>query len=182
MIVGLREEKSLESNCGNKGFTLLETLIAMTIMVIAFASILATQSSSINATRRARELSVVAMLAKNAMQDTEFELQGKSFEEVKKEDSAAFKAPYDSYRWSRVIKKIEFPDLNFTKSSDTASSNGDTSTSDLVGLMTRLVAKFFSDALREVTVTVSFQSDGKTMKYDVTTYWVDLNHEFQVSE
>lgn len=152
----------------------------MTIMVIAFASILSTQASSVNATRRARELSVVAMLARNAMQDTEFELMGKSFDEVKKEDSATFKAPYENYRWSRVIKEIEFPDLNFTKSSN--STSGDNTTSDLVSLMTRLVAKFLSKAMREVTVTILVPNGEKTQKYDVTTYWVDLNHEFEVSE
>lgn len=182
--------------CGNaSGFTLLETLIAVTIMLIAFAAILGIQSNSINATIRARSVTTVAMLLKDQMVQTEAEIQGKSFDEVKKEDTGNFPAPYNNdYRWTRVIKEIEFPSLNMNSASpsgsSTASASGSSSNkngnqegaTEMIDLITKLVTQFLSKALREVTVTVYYKTGGKEMSYSATTYWVDLNHEFQLSQ
>ncbi|MFL5812366.1 MAG: prepilin-type N-terminal cleavage/methylation domain-containing protein [Bdellovibrionia bacterium] len=182
------ENKLLLGN--QSGFTLLETLIAVTVMLIAFAAILGIQSNSINTTIRARSVTTVAMLLKDEMVQTEYEIQGKSFDEVKKEDAGTFPAPYNAdYRWTRVVKEIEFPNL------DMASGGGSTSTgtpsnkngnqegpNEMLSLVTKLVTQFLSKALREVTVTVYYKTGGKEMSYSATTYWVDLNHEFQLSQ
>jgi general secretion pathway protein I len=183
-------------HCGdNSGFTLLETLIAVTIMLIAFAAILGIQSNSINATIRARSVTTVAMLLKDQMVQTEAEIQGKSFDEVKKEDTGNFPPPYNNdYRWTRVIKEIEFPSLNMNSAgpsgSSTTSASGSSSNkggnqegaTEMIDLITKLVTQFLSKALREVTVTVYYKTGGKEMSYSATTYWVDLNHEFQLSQ
>jgi len=183
------------------GFTLLETLIAVTIMLIAFAAILGIQSNSINATIRARYITTVAMLLKNEMVETEYEIQGKSFDEVKKEDKGDFKAPFQDYRWTRVIKEIEFPNINMNGGAASGSSSSSSSSSssassgsgsgksndqqgatDMIDMITKLVTQFLSKALREVTVTIYYKTGGKEMSYSATTYWVDLNHEFQLSQ
>ena len=49
-------------------------------------------------------------------------------------------------------------------------------------MLTKLVTNFLSKALREVTVTISWKKGAGEQSYAVTTYWVDLNHEFQLSE
>jgi type II secretion system protein I len=79
-----------------QGFTLLEVLIAMAIMALALSSILSVESGSINASARAKQMNIVAMLVKNQMIKTEYEIEGKSFDEVEKEKSEAFEAPYES--------------------------------------------------------------------------------------
>jgi prepilin-type N-terminal cleavage/methylation domain-containing protein len=180
---------------GNQsGFTLLETLIAVTVMLIAFAAILGIQSNSINATIRARSVTTVAMLLKDEMVQTEYEIQGKSFDEVKKEDAGTFPPPYNAdYRWTRVVKEIEFPNLDMTSGGGSSSSgsssnknsnqaNNSEGPNEMLSLVTKLVTQFLSKALREVTVTVYYKTGGKEMSYSATTYWVDLNHEFQLSQ
>lgn len=183
-------------HCGNEsGFTLLETLIAVTVMLIAFAAILGIQSNSINGMIRARGVTTVAMLLKDQMVQTETEIQGKSFDEVKKEDGGSFPAPFNNdYRWTRSIKEIEFPNLNINSaapsgsstSSASGSSSGDNKNqegaTEMIDLITKLVTQYLSKALREVTVTVYYKTGGKEMSYSATTYWVDLNHEFQLSQ
>ncbi len=170
------------------GFTLLETLIAVTIMLIAFAAILGIQSNSINATIRARSITTVAMLLKNEMVQAEAEIQGKSFDEVKKEDGGGFPEPFGDYRWTRVVKEIEFPSLNFSGPSGESGGSSSSKNKDqegateMIELITKLVTQFLSKALREVTVTVYYKTGGKEMSYSATTYWVDLNHEFQLSQ
>ena len=95
----------------DSGFTLLEVVIALTIMILAFASIIMVESNSLNATTRARQMNIVAMLARNQMAELEYKVEGKTFEEFKKTDGGTFAAPYTDYRWTTEIKELEFPNL-----------------------------------------------------------------------
>ncbi len=76
----------------------------MTIMVLAFASILAVECNSINATTRAKQMNIVAMLARNKMIETEYKIEGKTFDEIKKEEGGTFAAPYEIYRWKTEVQ------------------------------------------------------------------------------
>jgi len=171
------------------GFTLLETIIALAIMVIAFASILSIESNSISATEKARQLNTVAMLAKNKMVETEYAIEGRAFDEVKKEDGGAFNAPFEDYRWKTEVKEIKFPSLNFSggggQGKDAGSSGNSNSNSggqDLGDLMTKLVTQYLSKALREVSVTIIWKKGSSDQQFALSTYWVDLNHEFQITD
>lgn len=174
---------------GTEGFTLLEVIIAMAIMAVAFSAILAVEGGAINASARAKQLNVVAMLAKNQMIDTEYVIEGKKFEEVEKEKSGTFDAPYQEYRWKRTIKEMKFPNLAGGKgkkpdqgnagSSATGGNNRQTELGDMVG---KLITNFFSKAMREVTITVTWTRGKGEQSYSVSTYWVDLNHEFKITE
>lgn len=164
----------------DSGFTLLETIIALAIMVLALASILSIESNSLNASMRAKQMNIVAMLAKDKMVEVEYEIEGKTFEEVKKENAGAFEEPYSDYRWTWVVKELEFPNLNLAPAG--GAQGGEGGQSDITELLTRLVTNFFSKALREVTVTVFWRKGGGEQSFSVSTYWVDLNHEFQLSE
>jgi type II secretion system protein I len=167
-----------------RGFTLLEVMIAMGIMAVAFASILSVVSESENKAIKARQRNVVAMLAKNVMIETEYKLEGKTFDEVKKEDGGQFKDPFQDYRWKTVIKEIKFPSLNFGAGGGGGSgdSKGDSGTNSAVELLGKLITNYLSKAVREVTVTISWQTGSATQEFSLATYWVDLNHEFQLSE
>jgi type II secretion system protein I len=158
------------------GFTLLEVLIAMAIMIMTLASIMSVESSSINASAKAKQLNVVAMLAKNRMVKLEYEFESKTFDEFAKSGSGTFEAPYNDYQWKFEVKEIKFPQLNV---GGTPGSNG---VSDTIEQMTSLVTKFLSDAIREVSVTISWQRSGKDQSFSIATYWVDLNHEFSLSQ
>lgn len=160
------------------GFTLLEVIIAMAIMAIAFAAILAVEGGSINASVRAKQMNIVAMLARNQMVDTEYKIEGKTFDEVQKEEEGKFDEPYQDYRWKRVIKEIQFPKI----STGSEKSQSDSGQSEMAGMITKLMTSFLSKAIREVSVTI-FWKYGKTeQSYALSTYWVDLNYEFKFSE
>ena len=164
------------------GFTLLETMIAVGIMVVAFASILMVESASIRAIERTRTMNIVSMLAKNAMIDAEQEFQGKTFKEVKEEESERFKAPFEGYRWIRSVKEVEFPTLNFTALAGGEEGGDGNQLTQSLETMTKLLTKFISESIREVTVTIEWQKGKGTQSYSVSTYWVDLNHEFSLQE
>lgn len=186
-----RLKKSLENSCPaagilrrresrEAGFTLLETIIAMAIMVLALASILSVESNSINASARARQMNIVAMLAKDKMVETEYAIEGKTFDEVKKEEGGSFDAPYQEIRWKTTIKELEFPNLAVTGRKSEGGSGG--GTTDAAETLTKLLTKFFSKAMREVTVTVIWTRGTGEQSFSLSTYWVNLNHEFELTE
>lgn len=154
-------------------------MIAVAIMAVAMASILSIQSSAIRSTRNAKKLSIVSMLAKNTMVETELLFEGLTFKEVPKTKEGKFKEPYTQYSWKREIKEIEFPNLNF--GSGGGDENASQSTQQ-VEKMSKIITNFLSKAIREVNVTVSVPEGKGTQNYSVSTYWVDLNHEFKLSE
>ena len=162
------------------GFTLLEVIIAMAIMVIALASILSMESSAINASAKAKTLNVVTMLARARMIDTEYMFEGKTFEEVKPEDGGTFDAPYQDYRWTSKIKEVQFP--NLVSGAGNKKEGGSGGEDEVMATMGKLVTNFLSKAVREVNVTVYWKKGSGEQSYTLTTYWVDLNHEFSLSE
>jgi hypothetical protein len=44
------------------------------------------------------------------------------------------------------------------------------------------MSSYLSKAIREVTVTITWQRGSGTQNFSVSTYWVNLNHEFSLSE
>lgn len=167
-------------NRNQAGFTLLEVIIAMAIMVLAFTAILAVQSGSLQATIKSRQLNVVAMLARNRMVDAELQIQGKTFDEVQKEQQGTFEAPYQDYRWKQEIKEIEFPSMNLGKASSTDS--GGEGVDALSERLYKLFGQYLSQALRLVNVTIYYKRGKTEGSFTVSTYWVDLNSEFKFNE
>jgi general secretion pathway protein I len=163
-----------------EGFTLLETIIAMAIMVLALSAILAVESGSINASIRTREMNIVGMLAKRKMVTLEHAFEGKTFDEFKKEDAGAFETPYQDYLWKVTVKEIEFPSLSSGAPKDSSASASDGG-GEMVEMISKLVTKFLSKSVREVNLTVSWNKGRNERSYALSTYWVDLNHEFELT-
>lgn len=179
--------KYLVSDCHNlkkeAGFTLLEVLIAMAILVVSLASILAVEGGSIEATIKAKRMNVVAMLAKNQMVESEFKIQGKKFDEVRKEETGTFEPPYQDYSWKMTVKELKFPQISdLMKNEDANNSNQEQGANPQTELIGRVVTNYLSKAIREVTVTIIWKQSGKEQDFALATYWVDLNHEFSITE
>ncbi len=171
-----------------QGFTLLEVMIAMAIMLVAFSSILAIQSSSLSSALRSRQIHEVGMLARGAMAQTEVEIAGKKFNEISEEASGQFEDPYQDYSWTRKIKEITMPNLAGIAQAASQDEAGGQSNSEeeaqksaMMEQMTKVVTNFLSKAVREVTITVTWKRGPGLQKYEVAMYWVDLNSEFELN-
>lgn len=168
----------------SQGFTLLEVLIALAIMVLILGSILSVQSSSLNATATAKEMNVVAMLARNLMSETETKLQGKGFGEVSDQTEGPFAAPYQDYHWKVEIKEVEFPKISFNPaqsgSGEDSGGAADNGTTDLVDTVLKVITNYFTKAIREVQVTIIWKRGNQDVTYTVSTFWVNLNTEFSL--
>jgi general secretion pathway protein I len=180
--------KFLTLKQSNEGFTLLEVMIALAIMLIAFSSIIAIQSSAMNSALKARQIDEVSVLARNAMIQTEVEISGKKFEDIAAELSGQFEDPFQDYSWTRKIKEVKLPNLSgLAKAAGGDSGNSsekadaDEKNSAMVEQITKVVTSFLSKAVREVTITVNWKRGATTQKYELAMYWVDLNSDFNIN-
>jgi general secretion pathway protein I len=168
------------------GFTLLEVMVSMAIMLFAYTAMYGTQNNSIRGAERARDITMVSYLAKNAMIETEMLLEGKKFGELDKEKTGVFPAPNEKYSWKREIVEIEFPDISKIMSqSEEENNSGSSDTpspSAQMGQMAKLVSNFLSKSIREVKITILWKQGKFDQQFTVSQYWVDLNNEFSISE
>ncbi len=174
----MRSERLLRSR---DGFTLLETMIAMAIMMVAFSSILMVQSSSINTSAKAKQMNVVAMLSRNLLIETEGLIETKKFEEIRSEEKGQFPDPYQDYTWTREVKEVTLPDLSALFAPPEGGAADPAAGGQSTELLGKLVTNYLSKAVREVIVTITWKRGDGTQNFAVSMYWVDLNSAFQLS-
>lgn len=159
-----------------KGFTLLEVIIAITIMAIAFSAILSTQSASITLSMKTKDLNMAGWLANNIMVEGEQLFEGKPFEEVPKETTEAFPSPFERFKWKREIKEIEFPDLQFLQQKPE-----DGGLPEAVRILAQVITKHLNKSIREMVVTISWAEGKADRKLVLSTYLINLKEEFNFS-
>jgi general secretion pathway protein I len=166
-----------------KGFTLLEVMIAIGVLAIGIGAILTAENNSLDVTLRAKRMTTVATLARNTIIDAERELQGKTFEEVKEKSTGKFDAPYADYSWERVIKEVTFPNITGAGggSGGSGGAGGDTEVPG-VERVVKIATAYLSKSTREITVTIRWTDRKEDQSFTVSQYWVDLNHEFNFTE
>ena len=165
-------------------------MIAIGILAIGIGSILVAENNSLDSTIRAKRMTAVATLARNKIIDAERNFQGKTFDEVKKEEEGKFDAPYSDYTWVLKIKEITFPNLldpsqagGGTSADGKEEKKDDTQAVDQnVERVVKIATNYLSKSSREVNVTIKWKEKGENQQYSVSQYWVDLNHEFNFSE
>jgi prepilin-type N-terminal cleavage/methylation domain-containing protein len=167
------------------GFTLLEVMIAIGILAIGIGAILSAENNSLDVTLRAKRMTTVATLARNTLVEAEREIQGKTFDETKKEASGKFDPPFSEYSWERKIKEITFPNLLNSQSgggTKTDQKEGAQGVDPNVERVVKIATNYLSKSSREISITIKWKDKGEEQKYNVSQYWVDLNHEFNMSE
>jgi prepilin-type N-terminal cleavage/methylation domain-containing protein len=177
----------MKNRVASLGFTLLEVMIALAIMLVAFSSILSIQSSSMNSALKARQIHEVSVLARNAMVQTEIEISGKKFADIAEEltvpcDEAG---NFPDYTCTRKVKEVKLPNLGGISKAAQGENGGksdeDEKNSAMLEQMTKVITNFLSKAVREVTITVSWKRGVTIQKYDVAMYWVDMNSDFNIN-
>ncbi len=159
----------------SSGFTLLEVMIAIALMTMAFGSVFTVQSSSLGMSTRAKNMVIASMLARQKLAQFEADHRGKPFSEASNEESGAFEAPYQSFKWTVKVKELPFPDLSKIQASETAATsdpNGESQQGP--AMIGKIVSGYLSKATREVSVKVEYGNTKKPASHVISTYWVDF--------
>lgn len=158
-----------------RGYSLLEVIIAMTIMTVAFASILSSQSGSLITSIKTKEMNIAGWLAHQKMIETEHIYEGRAFSELPELASPkAFDAPFERFTWTREFKEVAFPDLLQSAGGDKPQAG----VPETARVLSKNLSTFFNKNVREVIVTVRWKRKDTEQKLEIVTYFVDLNAEF----
>ncbi len=81
----------------NKGFSLLEVMIALAIVAIALVSLLGLSNRSILVQDKIQRLTQATLLAQQLMSEEELNVEGKRLNWDDRED--VFEEPFETFRW-----------------------------------------------------------------------------------
>ncbi len=153
-----------------RGFTLIETVIAMIILTGALIVLTNSWSGSMLAVRKSRQLHSAALLLQKKITEYEILYEGKPLSEVKEEESGDFGDDYPDFSWSMKSKKIKIPDLSAGLTARDGGAN------EMELMIVKKLTEFIEKSVVEMKVTITQNSKGKVRKpldYSATTYLVD---------
>src|SRR5690242_8282702 len=91
-----------------RGFTLLEVVVALAVLGISLAVLIEAQVSSLNNAGRARGLTIASLLARSKMIDLEQQLFDEGFTLGDQTEEGDFsEESHPEIKWSAKIKEIE---------------------------------------------------------------------------
>lgn len=154
-----------------RGFTLIEVVIAITILAGGIVVVANSWSGNYLRVRKTRLYNNVAILLQRKLTEIESQYKGKPLEQIPDEDKGDFGSELKQYRWEMSSQDFEMPDLSSVLINDEDGAD------EMLLTVIRKTTEFINQSVKEVTVTVIVKTPKKDVKYDVTTYFVDFNKE-----
>lgn len=155
----------------NRGFTLLETLIAMVMLSAGIILLANSWGGSFMRVRKTQLSTEVAALLERKMVEIQMEYRDKPLDSIDDEKSDDFGSEYPDFSWRMNSKAFEVPDL---AASLTARDGGANQT---LIMIIKQMTEHLSKSIREVKVTVIYKKGKKPMEFSATTYFVDYNRQ-----
>jgi general secretion pathway protein I len=159
----------------NRGFTLIEVLVAMVILTGGIMVLANSWSGNYMRIRNARINNTMAGLLERKMTEFEIKYKDKTGDEIEDDATGDFGAKFPGYRWEMKSQKFEMPDMTAALTSKQGGVDEMTLT------ILKTVTDFIKECVKELSVTVFYKGRiGKEIKASVATYFVDYTKELQV--
>ncbi len=158
-----------------KGFTLIEVLVAVVIMVGGIVVMANAWSGNFLRVRNSRINNTAAALLERKMTEIEVMYHDKSIDEIKESDAGDFGSMFPGYTWEMASKEFEMPDMS---GSLIAREGG---ADEMLLLIVKTTTEFIKKSVKEVSVTVAFKpKKGNPIRHTVATYFVDYTKPLDI--
>lgn len=154
-----------------RGFTLLETLIAMLILSTGIILLSNSWSGSYMRLNKTKTINEVSYLLERKMAEIELEYRGKPLDSIPEEKEDDFGSDYPEYKWSLKSREFIMPDLSGYLTSQEGGAN------QTLLMIVKQMSDHISKSIKEVKVTIKVQAKPKTLEYSVVTYFIDYSKE-----
>ena len=176
------------------GFSLIEVMIAMTILSGALTWIVVGMARNIQAENHAKLMTTATFLARSKMTDIEDDLYDKGFGEFEKDTTGTFEDKgFSRFGWKVVVDKVELPStdqvqgaLGHTQDVKNAISGKDPSTagatkgqdpmtSSVAAMSTQfgMIKDVLEGGIRRLTVTIAWNEGQRPYDVTVVAYYTD---------
>ncbi|MDB4970125.1 MAG: hypothetical protein JWN44_5814 [Myxococcales bacterium] len=185
-----------------RGFTLLEIMIAVAILSGALTWLVVGVSRNIKAENHAKLMTAATFLAREKMVDLEDELYEKGFSEFEKEQTGSFDDKgFSRFTWRAIVDKVELPSSEQLqtvlsnaqqakqtlqggstdpKATEQAGANGSSSSNPLsagasaLGSQFGIIKDVLEQAIRRVTVRIIWTEGRTPQQVEVIAYFTDV--------
>lgn len=158
-----------------KGFSLLEFMIAFALLSVILASVFITQGSSISASVRNKNILIATTLARNFVNETEVKYEGLPFDRLPTgEQTGNFKEPYQQFKWKLKFDEVDFSSLAelMNKQNEKTADAGDQSATVL-----KIFADYLKKSVRKLTITLEWPEGKGTTTQTFTELFVNYDQE-----
>lgn len=163
-----RIEISMSQANRQSGFSLLEVMIAMSILAFSLLAIFNLHSTAMMTSARAQNISVATMLARHQMAQLLLAFEAESekgrFPNDKSEQGDFSEVGYPDFRWEMELRRVEMP----------APPLPEEAGGDLVSKIVQSISKKISESTRELKLTVVWKDLEEDESIEVITHVVTL--------
>lgn len=156
---------------GNKGFTLLEVIIAVAIMASGILVLAMSWSGTYQKMRKTQTNTEVMALLERKVAEINSKYQGKPLDSIVDEEDN-FGDEYPQYKWKMENQKFEMPDLTGLMTAEDGGANS-------LELQTmKTFTEHLSKTIKEVKISVIYTNkNGKEVSSSVTQFFIDYDKE-----
>ncbi len=154
-----------------RGFTILEVLIAMAILAIAITTLVGAQSRSVVQNDHARQLTTATMLAHDQMFAIETKLRKDGFKQDRETMSGDFRGrEYSAFRWKAAIDVIDMEPEYLSSQltgqllgtdEDGGSLSGSSAINSqlptMLGMVTMMIQNVTDNRIRRITLAITWK-------------------------
>lgn len=157
-----------------KGFTLIETVIAMVILSAGIILLANTWGGSFMRVRKTQLSTEVASLLQRKIVELQIEYRDKPLESIPEEKQDDFGSDYPQYSWKMTAKKMDLPDLSAAL---TAKDGG---ADQMLITLIKQLSEHIGNSVKEVKVSIIYKGAKKPLEFSATTYFVDYEKELPI--
>lgn len=170
---------------GDSGFTLLEVLIAVAILAVSLSSLMGSQLNSMAATRYARDITAVALLAEHQIVELEFLHRQEGWVSSDVEYEGDFdEQGYPDMTWACTVHFVELPEYNQLLEAkegadEAAGKDGDNildagdQTFGMLGIFWPMIKQAIETSIRKVDCTITWKHGTIDEEFVIQTFWTD---------
>jgi general secretion pathway protein I len=165
-----------------RGFTLVEIMIALAILAVGLLALYTAQGNSLRASGNAERIQVASMLAREKMTEKMIEinkdLEKGSFPDDKTEETGEFESPFEDYHWEYTVRKVEIPIAGGEGGGGEGSQTGEGTQGGEANQapaaaqrnMAQIVSKKIAESIREINIRIIWEELGEEQSIKVTSH------------
>jgi type II secretion system protein I len=173
------------------GYTLMEVLVALTILATGLTILLGAQATASRMSERANSMALAALLARSQMIDIEHQLTQDGFSEMEERMKGDFRDfGFDDVEWDALVEVIEItPEAQeefnstiynqlFGDGDEGGALSGSSGVSSFLPMIMAMIPEqlnAITERSRKVTLTVSWMEGRSELTLTVQQYVVNMN-------
>lgn len=167
----------------SQGFTFVEVLIAIVILVMASVAAADLIRGSVRAVRDSKETTIATVLLQKTMAELETKMETEGMEKgCEKKVTGKFDAPYDKFTWTTYCTEIDFQ-LSATASKildENKENDGETKEDVIQKMVLQMASDYITKSLRELHVEVNWLQGKTKRQVDATTHFVKYDQPLTI--